>query len=294
MAESVALVNLVTVSLRECGYPDTRIDLVFATIDVDPTDGAITESEFAAAWIKHPTMRTAPGLGKALKEKLGGDSDELFRGLDRNTDGAITKDELQAHMIMCGYQQEDLVAKIFNAVDFDDSGGIDIEEFRKAYISYPSMRGLGRGRVMPSIGGGGACHPMAGPWEAAPARELWEPPAGWTKPTKPVSSWYDKGERLTPPVSSWYDKGIRLTPTGWGDLSAPSSAPTPARKEVTRAHGGQQNEQKVAEKEVQIVAEVVQPLNEEDFQMIWSNSRPSFRNKIRTLVGRPEKQRRVN
>ena len=74
--------NLVAdaVSLRACGYPDTRIDLVFTAIDVYPTDGAITESEFAAAWMldqsqacrrddAHSARSARSGQG-ALKEKL--------------------------------------------------------------------------------------------------------------------------------------------------------------------------------------------------------------------------------
>ena len=49
----------------------------------------------------------------------------------------------------------------------------------------------------PALGGSGAFHPMRGPWPKAPAREQWTPPPGWTKPSKPVLSWYDKGERLS-------------------------------------------------------------------------------------------------
>jgi hypothetical protein len=53
----------------------------------------------------------------------------------------------------------------------------------------------------PALGGSGAFHPMRGPWPKAPAREQWTPPPGWTKPSKPVLSWYDKGERLTSAVA---------------------------------------------------------------------------------------------
>ena len=44
-------------------------------------------------------------------------------------------------------------------------------------------------------------HRMAGRWPGDPQREMWVPPPGWVKPTKPVQSWYDKGQRLTPPVA---------------------------------------------------------------------------------------------
>ena len=67
----------------------------------------------------------------------------------------------------------------------------------------------------PSQGGIGGPHCMRGPYPPPPVRVEWVPPAGWTPPSKPVSSWYDNGVRMTPPVNSWYDKGIRMKPTGW-------------------------------------------------------------------------------
>lgn len=39
---------------------------------------------------------------------------------------------------------------------------------------------------------------MAGRAKPAPLLALWVPPAGWEKPSKLVSSWYDRGERLQP------------------------------------------------------------------------------------------------
>ena len=78
---------------------------------------------------------------------------------------------------------------------------------------------------------------MAGPFPPEPQRELWQPPAGWAAPTKPVASWYDKGERLTPAVKSWFDAGLRLKPTGWGLRSeqlaeaAASASQVPAPEE---------------------------------------------------------------
>jgi hypothetical protein len=41
-------------------------------------------------------------------------------------------------------------------------------------------------------------HRMAGRFKKPKAREQWVPPPGWKKPKKPVTSWYDRGERLTP------------------------------------------------------------------------------------------------
>jgi len=50
----------------------------------------------------------------------------------------------------------------------------------------------------PMVGGTGGPHFMAGPWAPPPKRELWTPPPGWEPPKKPVTSWYDRGDRLTP------------------------------------------------------------------------------------------------
>jgi len=48
----------------------------------------------------------------------------------------------------------------------------------------------------PLRGGPGGPHPKAGPWPRDAPRELWTPPLGWKPPTKPVTSWYDRGGRL--------------------------------------------------------------------------------------------------
>ena len=48
----------------------------------------------------------------------------------------------------------------------------------------------------PLRGGQPTWHPKRGPWPRDPPRELWKPPKGWSKPTKPVTSWYDRGDRL--------------------------------------------------------------------------------------------------
>jgi len=39
-------------------------------------------------------------------------------------------------------------------------------------------------------------HRGAGRMPPTPAREQWEPPPGWAPPSKPVTSWYDRGDRL--------------------------------------------------------------------------------------------------
>ena len=52
----------------------------------------------------------------------------------------------------------------------------------------------------PLVGGSGGSHRMRGPYPRTPPREQWIPPPGWKPPTKPVTSWYDRGDRLVPPA----------------------------------------------------------------------------------------------
>ena len=77
-------------------------------------------------------------------------------------------------------------------------------------------------------------HRSAGRWPGDEKRTLWVPPAGWKRPTKPVISWYDKGQRLTPPAATPAAKAS-AKPTNFMDqfkaffesatASAPSSPP---------------------------------------------------------------------
>ena len=58
----------------------------------------------------------------------------------------------------------------------------------------------GKANEWPAVGGPGGPHPKRGPWPRDPPRQQWEPPPGWVPPKKPVSSWYDRGDRLVPPA----------------------------------------------------------------------------------------------
>ena len=58
-------------------------------------------------------------------------------------------------------------------------------------------------------------HRGAGRAVPPPVREVFVPPAGWKPPTKPVSSWYDKGLRLVasaPPAAAVEEKKKDSTP----------------------------------------------------------------------------------
>jgi len=133
--------------LLSWNYGADRIELVFGKIDTD-NDGKITQDEWQAAYVKHPTLRTAPGLGGSLKAKLHADADAIFARLDVDGDGTVTEAELREHLCeTCNYD-ESLASSMLKALDFDSSGGIDAAEFREGFIKHPAMR------TAPGLGGG--------------------------------------------------------------------------------------------------------------------------------------------
>ena len=133
--------------LSACNYGADRIELVFGKIDTN-NDGKITQDEWQAAYLKHPTLRTAPGLGGSLEEKLHADADAIFASLDADGDGTITEAELREHLCEgCNYDAS-LATSMLKALDFDASGEIDRDEFRKGFIKHPAMR------TAPGLGGG--------------------------------------------------------------------------------------------------------------------------------------------
>ena len=129
------------------GYTQSSISNVFEKISADPSNSVLSLAEWRDAYIKHPTLRTAPGLGGALKAKFSADADAVFSLLDRDGNGVIESDELREYLVERSGYGEELPTKVLRAVDVDQSGGIDREEFRKAFIKYPSMR------TAPGLGG---------------------------------------------------------------------------------------------------------------------------------------------
>ena len=126
-------------------WTDDRIEMVYSKIDLDESD-SISHSEFEKAYKAHPTLRTAPGLGASLTEKLHADADAVFRVLDVDDDGTLQEVELRKHMTASGYQ-EATITKMFTCLDADGSGCVDREEFRRAFVNYPSMQ------TAPGLGG---------------------------------------------------------------------------------------------------------------------------------------------
>ena len=122
-------------------YEETLIEKVFNSIDAD-SNGSISKDEFRGAYLRHPTLRTAPGLGASVKQKLSGDADTIFDVLDANGDGEVSQSEMRAFLKGI---DEAVILKIFATIDADTSGGVSRGEFRKAYLMYPSLRERGKG-----------------------------------------------------------------------------------------------------------------------------------------------------
>jgi len=137
--------------LLACGYTEERVEKVFGKIDSNG-DGEISTEEWKAAYIKYPTLRTAPGLGGSLKERLCEDADSVFASLDEDESGTISEAEIRQHLEGCGYE-EGFATTVLKVLDFDKSGEVDQEEFRSAFLKHPSMRSA------PGLGGG-VCDPL--------------------------------------------------------------------------------------------------------------------------------------
>ena len=85
--------------------------------------------------------------------------------------------------------------------DSDSTGSMPLEvDAPTAVLEENATETPATPKVWPLVGGPGGPHPKRGPWPRDPPRQQWEPPPGWVPPTKPVSSWYDRGDRLVPPA----------------------------------------------------------------------------------------------
>merc|ERR1712113_62113 len=136
--------------LLACDYSQERIDNIFGKIDVDGSK-EIDLSEWQSAYIKYPSLRTAPGLGGALKLKLHAEADALFGMLDDDGNGTISDTELRDYLVDLGYASE-FADTVLRSVDADKSGEIDNDELRLAFLKHPSIRAPGCFKLDPNIG----------------------------------------------------------------------------------------------------------------------------------------------
>lgn len=147
--------------LSSYSYKEDLVAKIFSGIDFDAS-GAISGAEFRDAFVKFPTLRTAPGLGRlenvavrstwpALDdgksaEDIWAMADAVFANLDIDGDGKVSEDELRERLSSYTYRDE-LVGKMFSSIDLDSSGDISVDELRKAFVNYPTLR------TAPGLGG---------------------------------------------------------------------------------------------------------------------------------------------
>lgn len=67
------------------------------------------------------------------------DADTLFNVVDRNGDGAISKEELGAHLLLARYTEES-IESLFDLIDVDRDGEVTRSELREAFVRYPTLR----------------------------------------------------------------------------------------------------------------------------------------------------------
>jgi len=151
-------------------YEDELVSKMFAGIDFD-SSGKISSEELRTAFLKYPTLRTAPGLGGLFKsswpamddgmplKEINQMADWVFAKIDVNGDGQISSAELREYLEGdycaigaiegddCVPYEEELISKIMTGIDFDTSGEISKAEMRIAFFKNPTLRtapGFGR------------------------------------------------------------------------------------------------------------------------------------------------------
>ena len=121
-------------------------------------DGEISCDELCACFARFATLRQEPGLGDFdvdFVDESNAIADELFKEIDGDGDGQITKVELQAHLKETAYT-ETAVGAIFDAIDVNDDGELSLVELRGGLARYGALRlALGVGKYY-AYGGGGA------------------------------------------------------------------------------------------------------------------------------------------
>ena len=139
---SVALpaATLLLLAVAACSTPESNTRRVaggavprFQKLDAN-NDGKVTFAEFDAGFADTIFATYGRGIDGAVSreewnavERANQDSAATsFRGLDRNRDGKLTRDELST-----GRRRNAVVRRIFNRADANHDGAIVLEEARK-------------------------------------------------------------------------------------------------------------------------------------------------------------------
>jgi len=128
--------------LTKAGYTEDAVNMLFDKLDADKSE-AIDRNELRAGFLKYTPLRTAPGLGaynKQFVEEIHVDADALFSALDKNDDGAISKDELREHLKTFSNYSFKAISNIFSMLDVNKDGEIERAELRDAFVKCSALR----------------------------------------------------------------------------------------------------------------------------------------------------------
>ena len=125
-------------------YSEEAVDALFDLIDTDK-NGMMSRDELRDAFVRHPSLRSAPGLGTLSKSKRAAvheEADSTFDAIDKDGNGKLSLQELQDHLAGTegpSYSAE-AVEKIFRSLLTRKSEEVTRSEFRGAYVRYRALR----------------------------------------------------------------------------------------------------------------------------------------------------------
>mmetsp|Transcript_16410 Transcript_16410/g.39264 ORF Transcript_16410/g.39264 Transcript_16410/m.39264 type:complete len:246 (-) Transcript_16410:244-981(-) len=129
--------------LSASGYNTETIDKIFNKMDVNK-DQEISREEFRDGMLLLAALQTAPGLGSYNAEfakEICEDADQVFSSADADGNGEIDRDELRSHIgrSFANYS-EGAIDEIFRQIDVNDDGTITKEEFQAAFLKSSALR----------------------------------------------------------------------------------------------------------------------------------------------------------
>jgi Ca2+-binding EF-hand superfamily protein len=133
--------------LTKSGYADDVVEKIFSKFDINK-DGGVSRDEFRAGLLQFSPLRSAPGLGNYNSEfvkEIRADADFLFRSIDTDKSGSISKKELQEHLKRVSNYTSAAMDNIFAALTLNEGGesskvGISKEDLRDAFVRNSALR----------------------------------------------------------------------------------------------------------------------------------------------------------
>lgn len=132
-----------TKHLLVSGYNNETIDKIFNKMDVNK-DNEISRQEFRDGVVMLSVLQSAPGLGNYNAEfakEMCEDADVVFQSADADGNGEIDQEELRSHIgrSFANYS-EGAIDEIFRQIDVNSDGTITKQEFRDAFCKSSALR----------------------------------------------------------------------------------------------------------------------------------------------------------